>query len=140
MRRNSILFLSVSGCLMLSTGLHAEEPGARLGKAELASLLPGTKAVYVIKGGSTHAWTNEPDGKFVASSDAKTISGTGMGGGYTATGTWRISDDGKYCIKIDWRRYPESWCRSLYRTADGGYYLTDSDEPGSPRRKIELTK
>lgn len=140
MHRNTAVFLATLSALSLSDTALADEVGVRLSKEELASILPGTKAVYVIKGGSTHSWTNEPEGKFVASTDAKSISGTGMGGGYTARGTWNVSDDGKYCINIEWRRYPENWCRSMYRTTDGGYYLTDSDDPDAPKRRIELKK
>ncbi|HNA81748.1 MAG TPA: DUF995 domain-containing protein [Thiobacillaceae bacterium] len=140
MNRTALGFAAAIPFIVLAGSTQADEAGVRLTKEELATLLPGTKAVYVIKGGSTHAWTNETDGKFVASTDAKTISGVGMGGGYTARGTWSVSDDGKYCVNIEWRRYPENWCRAMYRTADGGYYLTDTDEPGAPKRKIELSK
>lgn len=115
-------------------------PASGLPKDELASFLPGTKAVYVIKGGSTHIWTNEPEGKFVATTDAKTINSTGMGGGYTARGTWRVSDDGKYCVSIDWSRYSENWCYFVYRTPGGGYFMTETDDSAAKKRKIELTK
>lgn len=140
MHRNAFVFLAGISILLPSHGARSEEADVKLGKDELASLLPGTRAVYVIKGGSTHIWTNETGGKFVASTDAKSISNTGMGGGYSARGSWNVSDDGKYCVNIEWKRYPESWCRSMYRAPDGGYYLTDSDDPAAPKRRIELTK
>ena len=98
MHLNTAVFIATIGVLSLSDTVQADEAGTRLSKEELASFLPGTKAVYVIKGGSTHIWTNAPEGKFVASTDAKTINSTGMGGGYSARGTWRTSDDGKYCV------------------------------------------
>lgn len=140
MHRNMIVILAGISSLLLTHSARSEEAGTRLAKEELANLLPGTRATFVIKGGSTHIWTNGPDGKLVASTDAKSISNTGMGGGYSARGTWNVSDDGKYCVNIEWKRYPESWCRSLYRMPDGSHYLTDSDDPAAPKRKIELTK
>jgi hypothetical protein len=140
MHRNTAVFLATISILSLSCTARAQEAGVRMSKEELASFLPGTKAVYVIKGGSTHMWTNEPEGKFVASTDAKSITGTGMGGGRSARGTWRVSDDGKYCISIDWNRHPENWCRYVYRTPGGDYYMADSDDESAKKRKIELTK
>jgi hypothetical protein len=139
MHRHTAVILSTISALSLANFAQAEESGARLSREELASLIPGTKAVFVIKGGSTHSWTNEPDGKFVATTDAKSITNTGMGGGYTARGGWHVSDDGKYCISIEWKRYPENWCRFVYRMPDG-YYLSDTDDPSAEKRKITLTK
>lgn len=125
--------------MVASSAASQEDPGVRLSGAELASFLPGTKAVYVIKAGSIHRWTNEPNGKFVASTDAKTVSMTGRSGG-TARGSWHISDEGRYCVNIDWRTATEDWCRFVYRTNDGGYYMTGSDDPAAERRKIEFSK
>lgn len=117
----------------------AEGETVKLSKEDLASLLPGTKAVYVIKAGSIHRWTNEPDGKFVASTDAKTVSMSSRSGG-TAHGTWRLSDDGKYCINIEWKNVTEDWCSFVFRGSDGGYYLAGSDNPAAEKRRIEFTK
>ena len=131
--------LVVLASLCLTSITLAEEAGVKLSKEGLAAFIPGTKAVYVIKGGSTHRWTNEPDGRLTASTDAKSINMIG-GIAHTASGTWHISDDGKYCIDISWKRYPESWCRYLFRAPDGEYYLTNEDVPDSERRPIDLTK
>jgi len=126
-------------CLALSSITSAEQVGVKLAKDDLAAFIPGTRAVYVIKGGSTHRWTNEPDGKFVASTDSKSVYLVGVRA-FTAPGTWRISDDGKYCIDIGWKRYPESWCRFVYREPSGGYYMTNTDDPNAERHNVELTK
>lgn len=112
---------------------EAPAAGTKLSKEELQSLLPGTKATYVNQYGSVHAWTNEPDGKFVASTVAKKYNMTGAGS--TGHGSWRISDDGKYCIEIDWKRDLEKWCSFVWRTADG--YALGSE---GPKRPIELKK
>lgn len=124
--------------LIASSLAWSVDAGVKLSKEELASVLPGTKAVYVIKAGSIHRWTNEPDGKFVASSDAKTVSMSSRVGG-TARGTWRVSDDGKYCVNIDWKNVTENWCQFVFRASDGGYYLSGTDDPQAEKRKIELS-
>lgn len=138
-----LVFRSVALCGVLivngSAPALAEDDGVKLSKEELEQLIPGTKAAYVIKQGSTHRWINEPDGKFVASTDAKAINATGATGS-SARGTWHISDEGKYCISIDWKREAENWCRFVYRTADNAYYMTNTDTPNAERRKLELAK
>jgi len=137
MRQFTKVVLCIS--FLFSATSRADEAGVKLSKEYLATFIPGTRVVYVIKGGSTHRWTNEFDGKFAASTDAKTINLIGAGS-YTAPGNWHISDDGKYCVEINWKRYPESWCRFIFRRPDGGYYMTDTDDANAERHNIELTK
>jgi hypothetical protein len=107
--------------------------GTKLSRDELQSFIPGTKVHHVIQSGSSRTWTNEPDGKFVASTDGKKYSMTGEGS--TGHGSWRISDDGKYCIEIDWKRDSEKWCSFVWRT-EKGYALGAS----GPKRPIEFSK
>jgi hypothetical protein len=104
-----------------------------LSKEELQSFIPGTEASYINRHGSVHAWTNELDGKFVASTVSPRYNMTGKRS--TGHGSWRISDDGKYCIEIGWKRDPESWCSFVWRTADG--YALGADAPDRP---IQLKK
>lgn len=140
MGRTSVLRVCVF--LALSAGnvmASADEGATLLSREELAGLIPGTKATYVTKAGSIHRWANEPDGKFVASTDAKTVSMSSRLAG-TARGTWRISDEGRYCINIDWRTGVEDWCQFVFRASDGSYFLTGSDRQSGERRPIELQK
>ena len=59
----------------------------------------------------------------------------------TASGKWHISDDGRYCILIEWKGVPtEEWCRYVLETTDG-YYVTRSTSVGTERvEKFEIKK
>ncbi len=128
--------LPIVFCVLPFTTAYAQEEGVKLSKEELQALLPNTEVMHVSKAGSVRRWKNEPDGAFVASTtNAKYGSVLGTQGG-SARGTWRINDEGKYCVQIDWKREAEDWCAWLVKAADGSYYLNRVD----PARKIELTK
>jgi hypothetical protein len=102
----------------------------------LLAFLPGTQSKYETKAGSVQRWKNEPDGKFIASTNNKK-NGSPLGvQSVTAPGTWRVNDEGKYCITIDWRRDPVDWCSFVYKSADGEYFLGAS----KTARKIEFAK
>jgi hypothetical protein len=119
----------------LANSLAVAEDGAvKMTRAELLSFLPGTKVTHVNSGGSTRIWTNRPDGTLMASSDGKKYGGA-FGAPGSSSGTWKVNDEGQFCISIDWKREAENWCSSILKTADG-YYLAKVD----PRRKIEFAK
>ncbi|CAN5306203.1 hypothetical protein BH10PSE16_BH10PSE16_01970 [soil metagenome] len=95
-----------------------------LSKDELQQLLPGATMRRVTDKGNTHAWSNDADGTFIVSSDNRATSGRDS----TAQGKWHLSDDGRYCVLIDWKRVnTEEWCRFVIKTLDG-YYTTKSDK------------
>ncbi|MGB0129505.1 MAG: DUF995 domain-containing protein [Rhodocyclaceae bacterium] len=134
--------ITLFAAALLSASVFAQEAdkpadtqaqATKLSKDELQSFIPGTKVHHVIQSGSSRTWTNEPDGKFVASTDSKKYSMTGAGS--TGHGSWRISDDGKYCIEIDWKRDSEKWCSFVWRTEKG--YALGADGPKKP---IEFSK
>ena len=108
-----------------------------LSKDELQQLMPGAKLSRVSASGNTHIWTNEPDGSFIVSSDNRNLPSGGnvMGTrGSSAPGKWHISDDGRYCVLIEWRSVnSEEWCRYVFQTSDG-YYATKSDK--TPTEKV----
>lgn len=115
----------------------------KLSKDEVTALIPGAKMSRISVRGNQHYWTNDAGGSFVASSD-------NMGGGAvvrgqgkpsTARGKWHISDDGRYCVLIEWTGVPtEEWCRFVLQTSDG-YYMTKSDSVGTERvEKFEIKK
>jgi hypothetical protein len=110
---------------------------ATLSKEELKTLLTDAKMHRVAGSGNDHYWTNEADGKFVISTTNRDKGGTPT----TARGTWQISDDGRYCVLIEWRRNPtEEWCRFVIKTSDG-YYATKSAETGTEKvYKLEVLK
>lgn len=118
----------------VATGVFAQAEGTRMSREELLSFLPGAKVKHFSQGGSERRWTNEPDGTLFANSNNKTFGN--VAGTQTAShaGTWRVNDEGKYCIEIDWKRIHEQWCAFIVKGADGGYYLNSVDE----KRKIEF--
>jgi hypothetical protein len=114
----------------------AQDSAVKMTKEELLAFLPGTKVTHTSKAGSLRRWTNEPDGKFVASSDNKKYgSAIGSQGG-SHPGTWKINDEGKYCIEIEWKRLTENWCAYVLKSSDGAYYLNVADDS----HRIEFSK
>jgi hypothetical protein len=112
--------------------LESKSP-RKLSKDEVTQLMTGAQMSRVSGRGNRHIWTN--DGSFIASSDNTGAGGaTGRSGRpTTAPGKWHISDDGRYCILIEWRGLPaEEWCRFVLHTSDG-YYTTRSDSVGTER-------
>jgi hypothetical protein len=120
----------------ISVCAAAQDGATKMTREELLAFLPGTKVTHVAQSGSLRNWINEPDGKFVASTDNKKF-GSALG---TSTanspGTWRVDDSGKYCIEIDWKRINEKWCSFILKSADGNYYLNVADD----KHKIEFAK
>ena len=139
--------LLIASLAAIGTMAHADEPVLRdleskspkqLSKDEASELLTGARISRVSQRGNTHLWTNDPGGSFVLSS----AGGTGdFGRAATARGKWNISDDGRYCVFIEWRGIPnEEWCRFILQTTDG-YYAVRSDLAGTERvYKMEIKK
>jgi uncharacterized protein DUF995 len=116
----------------------------KLTKEELQQLMPGAKMSRLSASGNTHIWTNEPDGSFIVSSDNRNLPGGGnvMGArGSTAQGKWHISDDGRYCVLIEWKSVnTEEWCRYFFQTSDG-YYAVKTDQNQTEKvSKFQITK
>jgi hypothetical protein len=108
-----------------------------LSKEETAALLPGASMMRWSINGSEQRWTNEPGGSFVISS--KNALNPRMNG--TGQGTWRLREDGKYCVTLVWKSAAdEDWCRVIVQTSDG-YYMGRSTEPPTQRMlKVGITK
>jgi hypothetical protein len=106
----------------------------QLSKEQLEHLLPGAKMSRKVYTGSTNYWTNEPDGKFVVSTDNRGRIGTGAIVSHaTAPGTWHISSNGRYCVTIEWKNIPtEKWCRHVFETSEG-YYASKSDRDANEK-------
>lgn len=133
--RTFILAISILATVT-STLVQAKEVPVKMSKKELVAFLPGTHCSRVTKAGSLHRWTNEPEGKFVASTSNKKY-GSPLGvNNVTGSGTWKINDAGKYCVSIDWKREPESWCSFVLKNKDGEYFLGVEDKA----HRIEFVK
>ncbi|WP_424209483.1 DUF995 domain-containing protein [Sulfuricaulis sp.] len=102
--------------------------GVQLSADELKKLLPNAKVVSYFSGSSRH-WRNEPDGKFVASSDVRRDPSKSSKGA-NAQGTWHVGDNSTYCVTLEWPRRSESWCRHIFKVGEK-YYGVKSVEDGT---------
>ena len=108
-----------------------------LTREQLTQLLPGAKMSRASAKGNTHLWKNDADGGFIVSSDNRDKAGQNS----TARGKWHISDDGHYCVLIEWKVNPtEEWCRCIVK-AGADYYATKSDKTGTEKvYKLAISK
>ena len=126
---------------MVLRDLESKSP-RKLSKDEATALLTGAKMSRTSGRGNVHHWSNDTGGSFVVSSDNRGAGAVGASGRpTTAPGKWHISDDGRYCVFIEWRGVPtEEWCRFILQTTDG-YYAVRSDSVGTERvYKLEINK
>ena len=126
---------------MVLRDLESKSP-KKLSKEEAAELLTGAKMSRVSGRGNVHYWSNDAGGSFVISSDNRGAGAVGASGrSTTSPGKWQISDDGRYCVLIEWKGVPtEEWCRFILQTTDG-YYSVRSDSVGTERVfKLEIKK
>jgi hypothetical protein len=108
-----------------------------LSKAELDELLPNAKMSRVTAAGNAHYWKNEPGGSFIISSDNRSTATSNS----TAPGKWHISEDGRYCLLVEWKTVAtEEWCRYIVK-AGNDHYATRSVKTGTERVfKLSITK
>jgi hypothetical protein len=89
---------------------------ARLTREQLIPLMRGATILRTSTSGALRQWVNGPDG---------TLTVYWAGGGFiqphSASGKWSVTEDGHFCLQIDWPEMPENWCRFLERTANGAY-------------------
>ena len=132
-----LLFLSplaFSQPVQMLRDLESKQPHT-LSRDELQQLLPGAGIRRVNAKGNSQSWSNDAGGSFVASSDNRAASGRNS----TASGKWHLSDDGRYCIMIEWKTVEtEEWCRFVIKTTEG-YYTAKSDKTGTEKvYKLEI--
>jgi hypothetical protein len=149
--RTTVAVLVLAGVLVAPALAQDSQPTLRdlegkslrkLGKDEVTQLLTGSQMSRISGRGNRNIWTNEKDGAFVASSEnTQGVVGGRSGTPTTARGKWHISDDGRYCVLIEWRNLPtEEWCRYVFETSEG-HYMARSDSVGSERVfKFEIKK
>jgi hypothetical protein len=123
--------------------VHAEEPtlgaikaqGAqRLSKDELTALLAGASLTREVERGDVHINTLK-DGSVNANYQSKMRNLNQIKG----FGSWKVGDDGKYCIEIKWNRLLEdvSGCRNMYKAGDDYYGAgSEADDAKLYRYKI----
>jgi hypothetical protein len=112
--------------------------GVELSTAELKELMLGAKVVSRTQAGSTRSWQNKQDGTLTASSDGRGVTG-GRNAYATGEGTWKVSDSGRWCVKIDWPRNADDWCRMMFKVGNK-YYGVSRLEDNAPTMEFELSK
>ena len=110
----------------------------QLSADELKALMPGAKVSHLTAGGSTHYWTNEPGGQFVASSDNQASMGRSRGS--QAPGTWRVADNGTYCVTLEWRAATENWCRYIFKLGTKYYGVGALANDQAKAQEFEFSK
>lgn len=107
----------------LTLGALKAQGAQALSKDDLAALFPGASLTRQLERGEMHINTVK-DGSLNANYQEKARN-TGQLKGY---GTWKVTDDGKYCLEIKWNRGFEnvSGCRTMYKAGDD-YYGAGSD-------------
>lgn len=112
----------------------------QLSKDELKVLLAGARLARVTVRGNYHHWTNEADGTFVAVAPNLGLV-TSIGNQRRpsrADGQWHISEDGRYCVVIEWKVVgTEKWCRVVLHTSDGYYMVSKGSDTA---HKFEIKK
>jgi hypothetical protein len=101
--------------------------GVQLATADLKQLMPGAKVISRTQAGSTRTWENKPDGTLSASTDGRGVSG-GRNAYTQSSGIWRVSDEGRYCVKIPWPRSPDDWCFYMFKVGDKYYGVSRLDD------------
>ncbi len=116
--------------------------GVQLSADELKQLMPNAKVVSYSKEGSTRRWTNEPDGKLVASTDIGRDVGLILKGAATKTGqgTWHVGDNGTYCVTIDWKQRSENWCRYIFKVGEKYYGVKTVNDGATIAHEFEFSK
>lgn len=143
--------LLVSALFLLSPAWAADEltladikaqNAQLLTKAELEQLLPGATNRSETQR-AVRSWKHAADGKLDANSRIKpgqARSGGGQGAGSFASGTWRVNEEGQYCVEIIWpHSNDEKWCRHVYRVGDH-YYGVGGGKDEAKAHKFTLSK
>jgi hypothetical protein len=130
----TILAVSAVVAASFVSSIAMADGGQPLSHDDLQQLLPGAKVEITNPDNSKSTWTNAADG----SVDAHWLSGDPTSKhayNGTGTGTWKISDDGKFCAHIQWRKNVTDWCRTVIKQDDGSFILD-----GSPGLKMVVSK
>ena len=129
MRANRLFRLGVQMALVgLVGGAHAAGP---LSKAEVTTLLSGSKATQRFTDPSTHGSAlveYGADGRYT-----NTHTGS-KNRGVVETGTWRVNDNGQLCVTLEGKA--EGKCRYLVPTGSGAYDLTENPTKSG---KVQIT-
>jgi hypothetical protein len=108
----------------------------KLSGDELRQVLTGAKVRHMTRYGSTRYWSNNPDGKFMASGTAQGYKGRQTTYPASGVGTWHISPLDQYCVTIEWKAVSENWCLFVYKSGDRFYGSPRQNDPSA--RAVEF--
>jgi hypothetical protein len=89
-------------------------------REQLLAALPGKRMSYMTDSGRTVQWVNNPDGTAIVTKSPRL--GGKHGAAISAPAHWSVSNDGKFCIDVDWptdRGGPSHWCQEVLLDASG---------------------
>ena len=120
----------------LTLGTLKAQGAQRLSKDDLATLLTDASLTRQVERGDVFINTQK-DGSLNARYQSKMRSARQLKG----YGTWKVSDDGKYCLEIKWERGFDdvSGCRDMYKAGDE-YYGAGSEADDAKLYHYKISK
>ena len=103
---------------------NLEAQGGRLlAKTAVEKLFSGARTLFADADGVTRSWIQNGRGDLMATlqraNAARPINGRGSA---------NVDQNGAYCVRIEWPRAEESWCRRIFQL--NGVYYAVSDDAG----------
>jgi Protein of unknown function (DUF995) len=100
-------------------GAQILEKGKKLSADVVKTMIVAESEVeHVTATGTIRRWKNNANGKFIASNRSV----GGRPGSVTGHGEWNLTENGDYCVSIEWRSAKsvseEKWCRTLWQVGD----------------------
>jgi hypothetical protein len=143
MIRSAIAILALGLCSLTDAQVTSfadvkAKGGVQLSAVDLKELMPGARVISRTQAGSTRTWQNKQDGTFIASSDGRGTAG-GRNSYASVPGTWRVSEDGRLCVKIPWPVNQDDWCRLMFKVGDK-YYGVGRLDDAAQASEFEFSK
>ncbi len=138
-----VLFFLAFGALaedfITTIGEVKAKGGQKLSKGDLDALIPGTSMGSETEK-VTRTWLHEKGGKLVGSFNPKPGAGNQNIKNTTGLGAWKVSDDGRLCVEIEWPRSSEKWCRLVYKVGSGYVGFGNDTEDDAKGHRFTLRK
>ena len=134
-----VLPLAVQAEALVLNDVKAQN-GIQLSADELKQLMPSARVINRTEAGSTRRWTNEPDGKLVASNDGGAKARSSKHPVSTGEGTWHIGDNGTYCVTLEWKKSSENWCRYIFKVGTKYYGVSSATSGTAKAHEFEFSK
>ncbi len=140
MKKFALLFLFSPVVLLAAestiSGGELFDKAKKLTADEIKTIIVNDVEVEQINGSTAgiRRWRNNPNGKFIASR----VAASGGGAAVTGEGEWKLTENGQYCVQIEWRPRAgpqlENWCRTLWKFEDALYLAPTDLEPNRERK------